>query len=79
MMYLIKSKRHKNKKYKSHCQKRELDEVNQARLNAGMPPIKMETRNCLKCDAEFQSLIGSANFMCEICGPRNSGGDNWDW
>jgi len=48
-------------------------EINYTRKECGLPPMKIKTRNCSGCGAEFVSY-GVANRLCTICGKKDPDG-----
>lgn len=46
--------------------KNELEQQQKARLDAGLPPIKLKERECLTCRGKFISE-GIGNRMCQRC------------
>jgi protein-arginine kinase activator protein McsA len=52
--------------------KMNLTVINKTRVDAGLKPIEYKTRNCLKCDASFESM-GPSNRICENCYGHDEG------
>jgi len=44
----------------------ELKNINQARKDAGLPPIVIKTRTCCRCGEKFQSAH-AGNRICQAC------------
>lgn len=55
--------RYESQKLKEHNQ---LITINSFRKSHGLEPIIQKTRNCLKCNIEFDSQ-GQSNRMCYKC------------
>lgn len=53
----------------------EMREIERMRKDLGMPPFKLITRECLKCDEQFETYQHSSNFLCYRCN-YNTKGDN---
>lgn len=50
-------------------------DIQKMREELGIPPLQKIIRECLKCDAEFETYRQSDNFMCSKC-VFNTKGDN---
>ncbi len=43
-----------------------IKEINEARIHAGLPPLKQKNRTCIKCEKEFISY-SLAERVCPYC------------
>lgn len=46
-----------------------LKDINRIRTDAGLPPLKITVRSCLKCEKSFKTL-GNTNRLCVNCRPE---------
>ena len=46
---------------------KEFDAINKTRVACGLPAIVKAVKKCLRCEAEFVSLLRNGNFLCAYC------------